>query len=97
VFQSGVEAGEIVTLILIAIGSLVSIVYVGRAYQLIFWGPRSSEGEIKPYGDRLIAPALLVGLCLVLGIWGEPLLAVARFSVEWMLAPDLYINIVLGG
>jgi multicomponent Na+:H+ antiporter subunit D len=96
-FQSGVEAGEITTLILVAVGSLISIVYVGRAYQLIFWGPRTSEGELKPYGDRLLAPALLVGLCLVLGIWGEPLLAAARFSVEWMLDPQLYIDIVLGG
>jgi multicomponent Na+:H+ antiporter subunit D len=96
-FQSGVDAGDIGTLILIAVGSLISIVYVGRAYQLIFWGPRSSEGDIKPYGDRLLAPALLVGLCLVLGLWGEPLLAVARFSVQWMLNPDLYIQVVLGG
>jgi multicomponent Na+:H+ antiporter subunit D len=96
-FQSGVEAGEITTLILVAVGSLISIVYVGRAYQLIFWGPRTSDGELKPYGDRLLAPALLVGLCLVLGIWGEPLLAAARFSVEWMLDPQLYIDIVLGG
>jgi multicomponent Na+:H+ antiporter subunit D len=96
-FQSGVEAGEIATLILITVGSLISIVYVGRSYQVIFWGPRSSEGEVKPYGDRLAAPALLVGLCLVLGLWGEPLLAVARFTVEWMLNPDLYIQVVLGG
>jgi multicomponent Na+:H+ antiporter subunit D len=96
-FQSGIDAGEIPTLILIAAGSLISIVYVGRSYQLIFWGPRGVEGEIKPYGDRLAAPALLVGLILVLGIWGEPLLAVARFTVEWMLNPDLYIQAVLGG
>jgi multicomponent Na+:H+ antiporter subunit D len=97
VFRSGVEAGEIGTLILIAVGSLISIVYVGRSYQTIFWGPRASEGELKPYGDRLFAPALLVGLCLVLGVWGEPLLAVARMSVEWMLNPNLYIHVVLGG
>ncbi|MEN4040839.1 MAG: proton-conducting transporter membrane subunit [Anaerolineaceae bacterium] len=95
-FQSGVEIGEVATLILIAVGSLISIVYTGRAYQVIFWGPRSSPGELRPYGDRLIAPALLIGLCLLFGLWGEPLLAVARASVTWMLNPELYIQIVLG-
>jgi hypothetical protein len=68
----------------------------GALTRSIFWGPRALKAT-KPYGDRLIAPALLVGLCLVLGVWGEPLLAVARMSVEWMLNPDLYITVVLGG
>jgi len=55
------------------------------------------EVKPKPYGDRLIAPALLIALSLALGIWAEPLVNLAQATVAWMMTPESYLRAVLGG
>lgn len=95
-FQSGIEAGAFVSLGVVAIASIITLVYVGRAYQRIWWEPLPAEAKYKPYGDRLVAPALLIFLCLLLGIWGEPLLNLSQATTEWILEPANYISAVFG-
>lgn len=94
-FQSGVEAEAYISLAVIGVGSLITLVYVGRAFQRIWWEPMPEGVEPKPYGDRLIAPAILICLCIILGLWGWPLLQTTTQVTIWLSSPDHYIQAVL--
>ncbi|MEZ4590174.1 MAG: proton-conducting transporter membrane subunit [Chloroflexota bacterium] len=97
-FNSGVEATQIVVLSLMALGSLATLIYTMRAFQRIWWEPQVDEAiKLKPAGDKLIAPALLIGLVLLLGIWAEPLIQLTDATTLWLGQPELYITAVLGG
>jgi multicomponent Na+:H+ antiporter subunit D len=97
VFQSGIEAEEYIPLALLALASIITLVYTTRAFQTIWWDPLPGDVIPKKYGDSLIAPALLISLCVILGLWGEPLLQLAQANAAWMSNPDLYIQAVIGG
>jgi multicomponent Na+:H+ antiporter subunit D len=96
-FSSGVQAQAYLPLAAIGLAGIVTLVYVFRAFQHIWWAPLPEEVKPKPYGDRLIAPALLIALSLALGIWAEPLVNLAQATVAWMATPEWYVRAVLGG
>jgi multicomponent Na+:H+ antiporter subunit D len=96
-FRGGILAGEYPALAAIGVASIITLVYVVRAFQLIWWAPAPEGAKAKPGGDRLLAPALLIGLCLLLGLWAEPLLRLANDVAAWLGDPALYIAAVLGG
>jgi multicomponent Na+:H+ antiporter subunit D len=95
-FRSGIVAESYLSLAIIGFGSLITLVYVGRAFQRIWWEALPDDVIAKPQGDRLIAPAILIGLCLVLGLWGTPLLQAADTITAWLSSTDPYIRAVLG-
>lgn len=95
-FRSGIEAEMFGSLAFIGFASLITVVYVGRAFQRIWWEPKMPDIKMKPVGDRLVAPTILITLCLVLGLWGEPLLQLADMTTLWILEPSNYIEAVLG-
>jgi multicomponent Na+:H+ antiporter subunit D len=96
-FNSGIQAQAYLPLGLLALASIITIVYTSRAFQKIWWEPLPESVHPKKYGDRLIAPVILISLCLMLGLWGEPLLQLAAATVDWMGQPAEYILAVLGG
>jgi formate hydrogenlyase subunit 3/multisubunit Na+/H+ antiporter MnhD subunit len=96
-FQSGIDAAEFGVLLLMAIGSLLTLVYTNRAFIRIWWQKPSGSNGAKPTGDHLLAPAILIVLILILGLWAEPLLQVARETSLWLDSPGLYIQAVLRG
>ncbi len=96
-FHSGVQNQAYLPLALLALASIITVVYTSRAFQKIWWEPLPENVEPKKYGDRLIAPAILISLCLILGLWGEPLLQLASATVNWIGQPADYIQAVLGG
>lgn len=96
-FHSGIDAAEFGALLLMGLGSLLTLVYTMRAFQRIWWQAPSENARIKPTGDRLLAPVLLIALVLILGLWAEPLVQVARDTSFWLNNPDMYIRAVLGG
>lgn len=91
VFRSGVEAGDYLVLALAGAGSLISLVYVARAFERLWWQPAREGAKLKP-GDQLLAPALLIALSLGLGLWAEPLLALANATAAWLSDPARYIQ-----
>ncbi|MBE0409592.1 MAG: hypothetical protein IBX69_07660 [Anaerolineales bacterium] len=95
--RSGIEIEEYLPLILLLVGSIITLVYVIRAYQKIWWVQLPEQVKPKPYGDMFLAPAILIGLSLLLGIWSEPLLQLAEATVSSMNIPANYILAVLGG
>jgi len=96
-FHSGIDAAEFGALLLMAIGSLLTLVYTNRAFIRIWWQKPFRSTGAKPKGDHLLAPAILIVLVLILGLWAEPLIQVARETSLWLDSPGLYIQAVLGG
>ena len=96
-FHSGIDTSEFGVLLLMAIGSLLTLVYTNRAFIRIWWQKPIRSTGAKPKGDHLLAPAILIVLVLILGLWAEPLVQVARETSLWLDSPGLYIQAVLGG
>lgn len=97
-FRSGVEAGHYWPLALAGLGSLISLVYVARAFQRIWWEPAGEAVKAKPGGDRLWAPAALIALSLALGLWAEPLVALGGATADWLADPTSYLRaLAVGG
>jgi multicomponent Na+:H+ antiporter subunit D len=96
-FRSGIEAGQYASLAAVGLGSTLTLVYVVRAFQRIWWQWPAEGTKAKPRGDRLWAPALLVAAVLWLGLWPEPLIRLAEATAAWLGDPEAYIRAVLGG
>lgn len=96
-FRSGLEFEGYFPLAFIGVGSVITLVYTMRAFNRIWWTPLPEGIKAKPYGDRLIAPLILIILVLVLGVFGNPLIQVAQSISVWINQPDAYIFAVLGG
>lgn len=94
-FQSGFDAQAYLSLAVIGFASLFTLIYIGRAFQKIWWEPMAPGSEPKPAGDSLLAPGLLIGACLLLGLWGEPLLNLAMDVAAWLGDAQAYIQAVL--
>lgn len=95
VVQGGVAIGDWLPLFLAVASGVLSITYMFRTWQLVFQQDNPQlKLEIKPHGDSVLAPVLLIGLCLVLGIYARPLVGLAQMTVEQMLNPSAYINAV---
>lgn len=95
-FRSGIAAEEYVPLLIIGLASILTLVYVVRAFQAIWWHAPHEGSKPKPTGDSLLAPALLIGLVLLFGLWAEPLVSIATRVSEWLLDPALYMAAVSG-
>lgn len=99
-FRSGIGVEGYVTLAIIGLASIFTLMYTVRAFQRIWWLPMAEGGKAKDSGDNLWAPALLIGLVLVFGIWANPLIAVAERTSLWLGDASQYIQaigMVLGG
>lgn len=96
-FQSGVAAREYLTLAILALGSIISLVYAFRSFERIWLqAPEADQEErIIKKGDHILAPALLILACLVLGIWAQPLIDATTQIVVSLGNPELYLQAVL--
>jgi multicomponent Na+:H+ antiporter subunit D len=97
VVQGGIEGQQWLVLGLAVGAGLITLLYMARTWQHIFQRAPDAALALKPYGDSLIAPALLIGLCIVLGVYALPLMEAATLAVERMGDPNIYIRGVLGG
>ncbi len=93
IFWSGVEAAQYIPLLIIGAASIVTLTYVIRSFIRIWFEPNPKAKEKA--GDRLLAPALLIFLSLLLGVWAEPLVSLARWAAAWLGDPSLYIAAIL--
>jgi formate hydrogenlyase subunit 3/multisubunit Na+/H+ antiporter MnhD subunit len=96
-FSSGIEAEHFATLAALGLVSVLTLIYVVRAFQRIWWQPPADGTKAKAGGDRLLAPALLIAGVLLLGLWPEPLVRLAEATAAWLGDPEAYIRAVLGG
>jgi len=96
-FRSGIEAQHYASLAAVAFASVLTLIYIVRAFQRIWWQPLAEGVQVKARGDRLLAPAILILAVLALGLWPEPLVSLAQATAAWLAEPQAYIRAVLGG
>jgi multicomponent Na+:H+ antiporter subunit D len=96
-FRSGIDGAAFGSLAFIGVGSILTLLYTMRAFQRIWWQEPSEGAKAKPGGDHLLAPAILIVLVLLLGLWAEPLVQVATDTSVWLGNPASYIQAVMGG
>ena len=94
--QGGVDRQDWLNLILLVGAGILTLMYMIRAWQNIFQkAPTDDTAETKSEGDSLLAPALLILMCLLLGIvLAEPLVQLVTATVEQIQDPTIYINAV---
>jgi multicomponent Na+:H+ antiporter subunit D len=95
IFNSGIHAAEYGLLFLIGAAAIFTLIYTMRAFMKVWWHTTPSDLPFKQ-GDRLIAPALLILLILLLGLFPEPLVTFAQETANWLDNPQAYIQSVLG-
>lgn len=95
-FRGGIEAESYLPLALMGVGSAITLVYTMRAFRKIWWEEPVAGVKLKPTGDMVLAPALLLMLVLALGIWAEPLVQLALDTSTWLGNDGLYVTAVLG-
>jgi len=103
--QGGVAASQTqsdqwVALGLVVGGGILTLLYVVRLWQTLFQqAPDDLTAELKPagQGDSIFAPAFLIGLCIALGLFAQPLVGVAQQVAAGLSTSAPYIHAVLGG
>jgi multicomponent Na+:H+ antiporter subunit D len=94
--QGGIVSENWLVLGLVVGSGLLTLFYMMRTWQIIFQRTPPEKTEIKHQGDSLLAPSLLIGLCILLGIYAAPLVDAATMAVNQISNPRLYIAAVLG-
>lgn len=99
--QGGIDAEIWWTIGLVVGSGLLTLLYMMRTWSLIFQQkPNFMTAKLKDYagaGDRLYAPALLIAICVGLGLYASPLIELVEMTVEQIENPNIYINAVLLG
>jgi multicomponent Na+:H+ antiporter subunit D len=95
IFESGIQSDAILVVILLALGGILTLIYTMRAFQRIWWHPLPDADQLKAYGDRLVAPSILILLVVALGLWAQPLIQCSQRTSTWLLDPQNYIQSVL--
>ena len=102
IVQSGVDRMDWVPLFLAVFAGFITLMYVFRTWQEVFQTKvEQTVVKVKGYteGDSVLAPALLIAVCIVLGLYARPLIVIAELAVQQVGDPTIYINAVklLGG
>ncbi|MEP7290511.1 MAG: proton-conducting transporter membrane subunit [Chloroflexota bacterium] len=97
IIRGGIDSQSWLLLGLAVAAGLITLMYTMRTWQQVFQRLPDGELHLKPYGDSLTAPLLLVGLCVLLGLFALPVITAATVAVDRLSDPELYIRSVLGG
>lgn len=97
IVQGGVQAESWLVLGLSVGAGLITLLYMTRTWQHIFQKLPDETLHLKPVGDSIVAPSLLIGLCIILGLYAVPLIEAATLAVSRLGNPEIYIRGVLGG
>ena len=96
-FRSGVESSQYLVLLVMAVGSMATVIYIMRAFQRIWFSKPDNTVAVKVSGDRLLAPIVLLFVVLILGLWAEPLVRFSQDTAAMLSDPYVYIRAVFGG
>ncbi len=95
--QSGVNAQMWVTVGLAVGAGILTMMYMFRTWQLVFQqAPNDNTVSLKSYNDSPLAPALLIAICVGLGVYAAPLADLATTAAEQIIDEQIYIEAVLG-
>lgn len=97
IVRGGIDAQSWGLMGLAVAAGLITLMYTMRTWQHVFQRTPSAALHLKSTGDSLTAPLLLVGLCVLLGLFALPVISAATVAVERLGDPQLYIRAVMGG
>jgi multicomponent Na+:H+ antiporter subunit D len=90
----------IVAAIAVAVG-LMTVYSMVKIWIKVFWKPLPSsgaEGAALPYSGWKMAPVCVLALItLLMGIGAEPVYRLADTAARELMAPQVYVEAVLGG
>jgi len=94
--RGGTDVESWLTLGLVVGGGLLTLLYTTRTWQWIFQRPATAQ-QAPPaaHSDSPLAPALLIGACVALGIFATPLIDVTEATIQQATNPAIYICSVL--
>lgn len=95
--RSGVAFGEWLPLGLVVGSGILTIMYMFRIWQNVF----QKKGEVMLHllapdekGDGWLAPALLIAVCILLGLYARPLVLLAEQTALQIIDPRIYISAI---
>lgn len=89
--RGGADVSSWLILGLVVAGGLLTMIYMTRTWQWIFQQPPSDELQPSTHkSDSPLAPALLIGACVVLGIFATPLVDIAQDTAAQISDPSIY-------
>ncbi|MEM6527939.1 MAG: proton-conducting transporter membrane subunit, partial [Chloroflexota bacterium] len=95
--QSGIDAQMWLTLGLAVGAGILTMMYMTRTWQLVFQQKATEDTvPLKDYNDNPLAPALLISLCVLLGVYAAPLADIAMDAATQISDPSIYFESVLG-
>lgn len=93
--QSGIDVQNWLPLGLAIGAGILSMLYVMRTWQSVFqMAPTEHTAAVKTEGDSPLAPLMLIGVCLFLGLNAQPLVEITRLIIVELGDPQIYINAV---
>lgn len=97
IIRGGIDAQSWLLIGLAVAAGIITLMYVVRTWQHVFQSAPEGELHLKASGDSLAAPYLLIGLCVLLGLYAVPVISAATVAVDRLADPQIYIRAVLGG
>ncbi len=96
VFQALIDGGRLAYVLAALVGAFLSLLYTFRAWLRIFWGEGHVAGGLL-HPSALLPIGGLAGLCLLLGLFPEPLVDLVTQVGLQATTPEIYVDAVLGG
>jgi len=93
--RTGVDLTQWLSLGLVVAAGALTLLYMFRTWQRVFQCHKKDVTLILlPRGDGVLAPAFLIVICLLLGVYARPLLGLAGMTATQLADPSIYINSV---
>jgi multicomponent Na+:H+ antiporter subunit D len=95
IVQSGTQVSDWLPLFLAVFAGIITMMYVYRTWQTVFQQENPSlKLEIKSDGDAVLAPVMLIAVCVAIGLFARPLVSIAELTVQQISNPQIYIEAV---
>ncbi len=95
IVRSGTQLEQWLPLALVVASGGLTLLYMFRTWQFVFQH-QNKENHLtaQKKGDGVLAPIFLLSLCVLLGIFAQPLIALAEMAAVQLAEPQIYIDAV---
>lgn len=94
IVQSGIQLEEWLWVGLAVGSGVLTMLYMFGAWQRVFQKKTEVKLTVLDKGEGIVAPAFLMGLCVLLGLYARPLVVLAERAAIELADPSIYISAV---